>query len=115
MLGDDGSFDKDGLWVYRAFRYRPGQHLPERKLHFVPIPSSIPQTQWRKTALRIQHFAGTTESRRRARYDKYKEVDPNGFYQPSYENILDPPGRVRKWIDRSPSDPLLWTAEEQTR
>src|SRR5215469_5368879 len=114
MLDENGSFDKEGQWVHRAFRYRPNQRLPKRKLHFPTVPPSIPKEYWIKTTLRIQHYAGTTEARRLARYRKYLEADPNRVYQDSYENILDPPGRIRRWIPRQPSDPFLLAPLETT-
>ena len=55
---------------------QPGQALPERRLHLVPVPTSIARESWERTTIRIQHFAGATEERRRARYAKYREADP---------------------------------------
>jgi hypothetical protein len=34
------------LWVYRLFAYEPGQSFPDQRLHFVPVPTSIPRVAW---------------------------------------------------------------------
>src|SRR5439155_17672048 len=61
MIGDLDHYDKEGLCVYRLFAYEPAQRFPARRLHFVPIPTSIPPARWLPTTLRIQHVASLTE------------------------------------------------------
>lgn len=94
MVGDRHHFDKNKLWVYRLFAYRPGFLLPSEKLHFEPVPTQIPRELWRRTRLRIAHLAGLTAPLRRARYQKYLEADPQYKWQDSYAEILDPPGHI---------------------
>jgi glycosyltransferase involved in cell wall biosynthesis len=109
MIGDLEHYDRAELWVYRLFAYRPGLRLPERRLHFVPVPVSIPRERWMRTSLRIQHLAGVTAERRRRRFAKYLEADPDVELQRSYDHILDEPdpASVRRWTPRSRDAPLL--------
>jgi len=93
MIDDMEHFDKNGLWVYRLFKYKFGQQLPSGMLHVDPVPTSIPGERWVRTRFRIKHRAGVTEGKRRARYEKYLLVDPDRSWQSSYENLLDPPVR----------------------
>ena len=57
------AFDRADLWVHRLFAWRPGLLLPERRLHLVPVPVSIPPGRWRQTSVRIRHLASLTSSR----------------------------------------------------
>jgi len=100
MIEDLDHYDRDELWVYRLFSFVSGQAFPDPRLHFVPIPTSIPRERWMRTTIRIQHLAGLTEQRRRARFDKYAQVDPDCTYQVNYAGLLDPPGAVRAWEPR---------------
>jgi glycosyltransferase involved in cell wall biosynthesis len=106
MIGDDSHWDRCDLWAGRLFSFEPGQHFPTERLHFVPIPVSIAPSRWKESTVRIQHLAGLTESARRARYDKYTEVDRGLEFQDSYEHLLDPPGRVQSWTVRPPALPF---------
>ena len=102
MIDDRTHWDRGTLWVYRLFA-RDGDHaLPEQRLHFVPIPPSIPRERWVRTTVRIQHLAGLTESRRRRRFEKYLEADPFNTFQPSYANLLEPPDGLKAWESRPP-------------
>ena len=65
MAGDSDHYDEARLWVYRAFTYAPGQRMPDRKLHLVPVPTSIPNSRWLPTNVRIAHLGGVDEDRRR--------------------------------------------------
>src|SRR5215510_1486172 len=101
------------LWVYRLFAFEPGQVFPSRRLHFVPIPKSIPRRAWIKTTIRIQHLGGMTEERRRARFEKYRQADPNCQYQADYSNLLDtPPPDLPRWQPRPPDLPVLLGAAD---
>jgi hypothetical protein len=102
MIDDLYHWDRGALWVYRLFA-RDGSHtLPEQRLHFVPVPTSIPIDRWLQTTIRIQHLAGLTESHRRRRFEKYVEADPLNQFQPSYANLLEPPGVLKRWEPRQP-------------
>jgi glycosyltransferase involved in cell wall biosynthesis len=91
------------LWVYRLFAYEPGQSFPDQRLHFVPVPTSIPRVAWVNTTLRIQHLGGVTRARRRARFEKYRQADPRNHYQADYTNVLRGlSGDLRRWEPRPP-------------
>jgi glycosyltransferase involved in cell wall biosynthesis len=94
-------WDRGGLWVYRLFAHDGGA-LPGKRLHFVPVPATIPMERWLKTTIRIQHLANLTPRHRRARFEKYLEADPDNRFQPSYANLLDPPGELKLWERRPP-------------
>jgi glycosyltransferase involved in cell wall biosynthesis len=100
-------YDGPRRWVGRLFAFQSGQVFPSQRLHSVPIPTSIPRSRWRKTTVRIQHLAYTTEARRLRRYQKYQEVDPMCAYQASYEHLLVPRGPIRPWPQRPPRLPVL--------
>ena len=104
MVDDMRHFYKGALMVYRLFYYEPGYTLAGNPLHFVPVPTVYPTETWRPTNLRIRHRCSMTESMRQERYAKYKEVDPDGKFQSSYENLLDPPKRVREWRETAYED-----------
>ncbi|MEO8477429.1 MAG: glycosyltransferase [Actinomycetota bacterium] len=99
MIGPD-TYDRAALWVFRTFAWRPGQLLPAERLHLVPVPVAIPSSRWRRTSVRIQHLAGLTDRSRHARLQKYREADPDGAYQGSYEDLLAPPGVPIAWVAR---------------
>lgn len=99
------------LWVYRLFAYEPGQSFPDRRLHFVPLPTSIPRVAWVNTTLRIQHLGGATAERRRARFEKYRQADPHHEYQVDYTNVLrDLSDDSLRWESRPPGLDVLLAA-----
>jgi len=103
------------LWVYRLFAYEPGQSFPDQRLHFVPVPTSIPRIAWVNTTLRIQHLGGVTAARRRARFEKYRQADPNNDYQADYTNVLrDFSGDLLRWEPRPPGLQIVLAAAKPT-
>ncbi len=102
MISDLEHYDRASKWFGRLFAYRPGLRLADQHLHPWPLPTSIPKSHWRRTTIRIQHLAGLNQEHRRARFQKYQQVDPDRTYQDDYSNLLDPPGRIREWWNRSP-------------
>ncbi|WP_432768741.1 MAG: glycosyltransferase [Sphingopyxis sp.] len=94
MIGDANHFDRNKLWVYRLFAYRPGYSLPNERLHFEPVPEQIAQRDWIRTRLRILHFSSVSEAARAERYRKYEQADPDCEWQESYADILDEPGHI---------------------
>lgn len=110
MLQDGAAFDRADLWVYRLFAFEPGQRLPDRRLHLVPVPTRIARERWLPTTIRIQHVSGVSDDRRRARYEKYREADPEQAFQASYENLLAPPDLPQPWEPRPPDLPVLTDA-----
>ena len=113
MWRDETHFDRAGLWVYRLFAYQPGQRFPDQRLHFAPIPADCPRERRVRTSIRIQHLAGATEDRRRARFEKYREADPNNEFQHSYRELLDPGEQPHLWLPRHPDLPVLIAAPDR--
>lgn len=109
MRNDADHFLPKYQWVYRLFSASPGQQFPAQKLHFIPVPTSIPRHRWVKTTLRIQHFGGATAKRRMARFNKYLEADPQRTYQSDYAHLLasQPTEDLRRWQPRPASMPVL--------
>jgi len=98
-------------WIYRLFSFEPGQRFPTRRLHFIPVPTSIPRQRWIQTTLRVQHLGGSTDDRRLLRFSKYLEADPSRTYQADYSNVLSgpPANELRRWQQRPVSMPVLLT------
>ncbi len=107
MIGDEGHYDEAGLWAYRLFSPAPGARLPGDRLHLVPVPESIPRERWLDTTFRIKHLAGLDEERRRRRFAKYEEADPDRRYQSDYSNLLELGIGLRAWDPRPPGLPPL--------
>lgn len=117
MVDDVHHFDRADLWAGRAFAWTPGQRFPDDRLHFVPIPVSIPAARRLRTTIRIQHLAGLTADDRAARYEKYREADPGSEFHPDYRSLLDEPVALSTWVDRPPCLPVIvnqaWHHEER--
>lgn len=107
MISDLDHYDRAGLWVYRLFAAEPGQRFSEQRLHFVPIPTSLPAKRWLKTTIRIQHIGSLTGGRREARFAKYVEADPDRAFQHDYSHLLESPGDLRRWEPRPDGVPVL--------
>ena len=113
MIGDEMHFDQDPIWVGRLFSFEPGMRFSTEQFHFPALPVSIGRERWFRTTLRIQHLAGMTAAQREARHAKYLEVDPEQRYQPSYQGLLAPPGRVKAWQRRRPGLPVVIGPQEK--
>jgi glycosyltransferase involved in cell wall biosynthesis len=113
MWQDLGQYDRAGLWVYRLFSFEPGQRFPGQRLHFVPIPTSIPRERWVRTTIRIQHLAGLTEERRLARFEKYRQADPDNAFQHSYRDLLEPPADLHAWEPRPEALAVLDVSDDE--
>jgi hypothetical protein len=107
MIGDLTTYDKRDFWAYRLFALRAGQCLPHRKLHFAPVPTEISWRRFRRTTFRIQHRSSLTSQDRAARYEKYRQADPDCQWQLGYDNLLSAPGSLKEWPARSPHWPDL--------
>ncbi len=114
MIGDDGHYDRDDLLVYRLFAWEPGLRLPHERLHFVPVPTTIPADRRRPTSIRIQHFASATAERRRRRFEKYRQADPDLEFQGDYGSLLDAPQTLSTWMPRSVDAPVLVEPEPRS-
>lgn len=100
-------YDDDSLWVGRLFPFEHGQSFPTGRLHAVPLPTSIPRDRWRRTTFRIQHLSSSTESRRAARFEKYREADPDRTFQSDYSHLLAPPGQLVRFRRRRAREPVF--------
>ena len=107
MVADEDHYAGQVSWHGRLFGYQEGQVFPTRRLHLVPIPISIPKSRWMKTTIRIQHVGGLTEERRWARFQKYREADPDRVFQKSYANLIAPRRDVKRWQPRLPNLPVV--------
>lgn len=107
MTGDGTHYDRAGLWVYRMFAFEPDGRLPTRRLHLVPVPTSIPRDRWLRTTVRIQHFGASTDERRRARLEKYRAADPTEEFQSDYAQLTGPTVEPIRWEERPIDLPVL--------
>lgn len=107
MIHDMRTYDKCAMWMWRLYSFEPGYTFPNSRLHFKLVPEQFEPDARCRTSLRILHRASLTEQRRRARYDKYGECDAGREFQPSYENILDPPRSLKPILPRGPGDPII--------
>ncbi len=115
MVEDLEKYDAaDTLWVYRLFLFSPGLSLPEKRLHFVPVPTAIPRRRWLRTRLRIQHVGAIDPDHRQARYEKYRQADPRNEYQADYTQLLADPTRVAAWVARPETDPVVLPVHRAT-
>lgn len=109
MREDEGHFLPRYWWAYRLFSAAPGQRFPISRLHFVPIPTSIPRHRWVKTSLRIKHLGELTAERRLTRFGKYLEADPDRRYESFYAECLATRSaeELGRWLPRPPSMPVI--------
>jgi len=104
---DSGNYREDEHWNGHALhrpllvRYRP--HFPnvwqESPLHCGRMPSNVFAMPNAISPYRLKHMGWSKESSRRAKYDHYRTVDPNGDFGrlAQYESILDPNPRLIEW------------------
>ncbi len=85
--------------VYRAFHAGPGADLPDRRLHFTPVPSSLEAQRLVRTTVRLRHL--DSAERLRDRLEKYREADPAGEFSTAGNPLLaEPTGDVQQWRRR---------------
>ncbi|MBV9951645.1 MAG: glycosyltransferase [Acidimicrobiia bacterium] len=120
-----GDLDHDGGHedrIYRLFAHRPGQRFPADRLHFTPVPTTIPSSRWLATDLRVQHRCWLTPERQQLRRAKYRDADPDQRWgEPDgYGYMEEPVAAVRPWVARRPNTPVLlrshfdaWRAPEE--
>jgi hypothetical protein len=107
MIQDEQHYHLLPLWVGRLFAYAPGLRFSGERLHSVPLPAAIPPSRWLRTTIRIKHLAGLDEHRRRARFEKYREADPDCTFQPTYAHLLAVPREVERWSARPHGLPIV--------
>jgi glycosyltransferase involved in cell wall biosynthesis len=95
-------------WIYRLFAWRPGLELPTRRLHFNPVPDSIPKHLWIRTTIRVQHFGAATERHLVARQQKYQEADPDDEFRTDRAGLDQRPDRLVPWTPRPADLAILW-------
>ncbi len=86
--------DPSGRWVYRMFCVEEGARFPDKRLHFVPIPTTIPRRRWLRTSIRLLHVATTTPQHGADRVAKYRAADPEHKWQDSYAHLADDPAEL---------------------
>src|SRR2546428_971919 len=107
MWGAD-RYDPRISWVYRLFAFSPGQEFPAQRLHFDPVPTSIPRNAWVRTSIRVRHLGAADEERMLARLARYREVDPDGEYRTDFGGLDRPPsGELLPWGLRDPQLPII--------
>jgi glycosyltransferase involved in cell wall biosynthesis len=102
-------------WIYRLFAFEPEQVLPSRRLHFNPVPVTIPRTRWIRTTIRVQHLAGMDDARLQARARKYQEADPEGRYRTEDGGLSEVPRLLVPWKPRHADLPILYVPPRRRR
>ncbi|MHA6484661.1 glycosyltransferase [Paenibacillus sp. strain BS8-2] len=80
---------------YRTFLIRYKEDMvvkwKETPQHCGRFPANTTELSHAKSELRLKHFGWSREEDRRAKYDRYKELDPQSLYgvKKQYESILD--------------------------
>ncbi len=105
--------DPAATYAYRLFCAVPGLRLPERRLHFNPVPDDIPQSLWLRTTIRIRHLE--SGERLREREAKYAEADPERRFGGPGATQSRPPARLVPWTRRDTGAPVLAVGGEGER
>lgn len=88
MAGED-RYWPGMLVVERFFRYHPSFTISLRGLHRGCKPDQIGRAV--HSGIQILHWNMVTEKDRRDRYEKFMKADPDLYWQPSYDNLLNVP------------------------
>lgn len=93
-------YRSDGNWrghtVHRPFLVRPTPEMdgtwPERSQHAGRLPPSVGELDFWTCSVRLKHLGWADPADRRAKYERYRQLDPDGDWSPSghYASILDP-------------------------
>ncbi len=111
----DVEYDEETRWIYRLFAWRPGLQVPDRKLHFNPVPDTIRDGLWVRTTIRVQHFGSSSDRHLLGRRQKYGDADPDGRYGSDQAGMDDPPRRLVPWGPRPPGLAVLWAGADPNR
>ena len=113
MEEDAEHYDPRSLWVFRLFSAQDAAASPlgSQRLHFVPVPSGIPQHRWLYTSIRIQHEGSLTAGTARRASTSTARPIPNNDYQMNYDGLLVDPPVVEPWPERPPDLPVLLGTE----
>jgi glycosyltransferase involved in cell wall biosynthesis len=110
-----GRCDPEPTYVWRAFAWSPGLELPRERLHFDPVPTTIPRKAWVPTTIRVRHLAAADDDRRLARLRKYAEADPERRYRTNFGGLDDVPAETVPWPKRKADLPALVPSAELAR
>ncbi|MFA4927557.1 MAG: glycosyltransferase family 2 protein [Patulibacter sp.] len=93
-------YRSDGHWrshtLHRPFLVRPVPGMdgtwPERTQHAGRFPPSVSELDFWTCSVRLKHLGWADAAARRAKYERYRELDPDGDWSASghYASILDP-------------------------
>ncbi|OXS58011.1 hypothetical protein B1A99_15385 [Cohnella sp. CIP 111063] len=105
----EGHYREDAHWhshrLHRPLlvRYRPYFPFvwPDAPLHCGRMPSNIFTMPNAISSYRLKHMGWSREDARRRKYERYRELDPEGRYgsKAQYESILDPNPRLVEWME----------------
>ena len=93
-------WDPDFRYVFRLFAWQEGQRVAGDRLHFHPVPATIPARAYVATTLRLQHLGAHDEATRCARLAKYTEADPDGEWPVDWGGLDAVPDSVESWQPR---------------
>jgi len=107
---DETHYRDDALWCahhyYRPFliRHIPGKteyHWQETAQHCGRFPREIRDLSYTLSHLRLKHYGWSKAADRIAKYQRYKQLDPQGIFGSSahYESILDEHPHLVEWVE----------------
>lgn len=108
-VGDELRYVDQPLLVWRLFAFQPGQRFPDDRLPFAPVPVGTPRNAHLRTTIRIQYLAMVSDEHRRARFEKYRQADPDCRFWPDYSPIHRAPAEsdLRLWLNRLENLPVV--------
>lgn len=106
-LWKDGYYRDDEHWsahtryVPFMIRYQPWfkYKFKNTRQHCGRVPKNVLLLPYANTRLRIKHLGWLNEQDRKAKYERYMRLDPDGKfgYREQYESILDPEPHLKKF------------------
>ncbi|UJA20609.1 glycosyltransferase [Thermoleophilia bacterium SCSIO 60948] len=97
--GSEEEVEATPVYVFRLFHAAPGQRIAGSRLHFNPLPDSIPPELWVRTTLRARHLDSLDRTERRNH--KYREADPEDEFAPSgARRLVAPQAEIVPWTPR---------------
>lgn len=89
----------------RLFRYYPHGHFSDRKLACGSEPTYVQdlirmgRAQW-DSGLKMQHLGYVKDEDKRAKYDRYMQLDGGDFHSRTHiESIMDPSPKLALWTE----------------
>lgn len=106
---DEKHYREDRYWMahlyYRPYLMRYKKDVPytweETPQHCGRFPKTIFQFSMATSPLRLKHYGWAKEEDRKAKYERYKRLDPEAKYgwKEQYDSILDLSPRLVRWQD----------------